>query len=72
MIAIVPALLALAGSVLSAKATSMTDLIGGGILYGVSLATIGIVQTIPAEILPRKYRTVTNGISFLGGSTGGL
>lgn len=67
----VPAVLAVAGSVLSAKANDMYMLIGGGILYGVSLATIGIAQTIPAEILPRKYRTLSNGISFVGGSVGG-
>ncbi|PVH97231.1 MFS general substrate transporter [Periconia macrospinosa] len=72
MLAIVPALLALAGSILSAKANGMVMLIGGGILYGTALATISIVQTIPAEILPRKYRALSNGISFLGGSTGAL
>ncbi|ORY08789.1 major facilitator superfamily domain-containing protein [Clohesyomyces aquaticus] len=66
------AFLALAGSLLSAKANRIGILIGGGILYGVALATISIAQTIPAEILPRKYRALSNGISFLGGSTGAL
>lgn len=71
MMVCVPAVLAVAGSALSAKAETMSALIGGGILYGISLATIGIVQTIPAEILPRKYRALSNGIAFLGGSIGG-
>lgn len=64
-------LIALAGSVLSAKANSMNMLIAGGILIGIVLATLGIMQTIPAEILPLKYRALSNGISFLGGTVGG-
>ena len=65
-------LIAFAGSVMSARAHNMNLLIAGGVLYGVTLATIGIVGTIPAEILPLKYRTVASGISFLGGASGGL
>lgn len=32
----------------------MSMLIGGGILIGTTLATIAIVQAIPAEVLPLK------------------
>lgn len=65
LVAVTP-LIAFAGSVMSAKANDMNTLIAGGVLYGVTLATIGVVGTIPAEILPLKYRTVASGISFLG------
>lgn len=71
LVAVTP-LIAFAGSVMSAKADDMNMLIAGGVLYGVTLATIGVVGTIPAEILPFKYRTVASGISFLGGASGGL
>lgn len=71
LVAVTP-LIAFAGSVMSAKANDMNILIAGGVLYGVTLATIGVVGTIPAEILPLKYRTVASGISFLGGASGGL
>lgn len=71
LVAVTP-LIAFAGSVMSAKANDMNTLIAGGVLYGVTLATIGVVGTIPAEILPLKYRTVASGISFLGGASGGL
>ena len=70
--AAIPPLIAFAGAVISAKATSMTMLIGGGILIGVTLSTISIVQAIPSEILPLKYRALANGFSFLGGAVGGL
>lgn len=65
-------LVAFAGSVMSAKASSMNMLIAGGVLYGITLSTISIVQSIPAEILPLKYRTVASGIAFVGGAAGGL
>lgn len=65
-------IVAFAGSVMSARANDMNLLIAGGVLYGVTLATIGVVGTIPAEILPLKYRTVASGIGFLGGASGGL
>lgn len=57
---------------MSAKANGMNMLIAGGVLYGITLATISIAQSIPAEILPLKYRTVASGISFIGGASGGL
>ncbi|KAH6720066.1 major facilitator superfamily domain-containing protein [Leptodontidium sp. MPI-SDFR-AT-0119] len=60
------------GAVISAKATSMTMLIGGGILVGCTLSTISIVQAIPSEVLPLKYRALANGFAFLGGALGGL
>lgn len=41
-------------------------------MIGVTLATISIVQSIPSEVLPLKYRALANGFSFLGGAVGGL
>ncbi|KAL6242222.1 hypothetical protein RBB50_010770 [Rhinocladiella similis] len=72
MLVTLPPIIAFAGSVMSARAHDMNMLIAGGVLYGVTLATIGVVGTIPAEILPLKYRTVASGIGFLGGASGGL
>lgn len=69
-LASVPPLIAFTGAVISARATSMTMLIGGGILIGVTLATISIVQAIPSEVLPLKYRALANGFAFLGGAVG--
>ncbi|KAL1877918.1 hypothetical protein Daus18300_002271 [Diaporthe australafricana] len=71
-LAAVPPLIAFVGAVISAKATSMSMLIGGGILIGTTLSTISIVQAIPSEILPLKYRALANGFSFMGGAIGGL
>ncbi|GME39196.1 mfs general substrate transporter [Neofusicoccum parvum] len=68
----IPPLVAFVGAVVCAKATSMNMLIGGSILVGVTLSTIAIVQSIPSEILPLKYRAVANGISFLGGASAGM
>ena len=68
----IPPLIAFVGAVICAKATSMNMLIGGGILIGVTLATISIVQAIPSEILPLKYRALANGFAFIGGALGGL
>ena len=67
-----PPLIAFAGAVMSAQATSMRMLIGGGILIGTTLSTIAIVQAIPSEVLPLKYRALANGFAFLGGAIGGL
>ncbi|KIW19103.1 hypothetical protein PV08_03395 [Exophiala spinifera] len=71
-LASVPPLIAFVGAVVSAKATSMSMLIGGGILIGVTLSTISIVQAIPSEVLPLKYRALANGFAFLGGAVGGV
>ncbi|KAH7009966.1 major facilitator superfamily domain-containing protein [Ilyonectria destructans] len=71
-LASVPPLIAFVGAVISAKATSMGMLIGGGILIGTTLSTIAIVQAIPSEILPLKYRAIANGLAFIGGSLGGI
>lgn len=71
-LAAVPPLVAFVGAIISAKATSMSMLIGGGILIGTTLATIAIVQAIPSEILPLKYRALANGFAFMGGAVGGL
>ncbi|KAJ7043033.1 MFS general substrate transporter [Mycena alexandri] len=68
----IPPLIAFAGAVMSAKAESMAILIGGGVLIGTTLSTISIVQAIPSEILPLKYRALANGYAFLAGSFGGL
>ncbi|KUI64223.1 Putative HC-toxin efflux carrier TOXA [Cytospora mali] len=67
-----PPLIAFVGAIISAKATSMKMLIGGGILIGITLSTIAIVQAIPSEILPLKYRALANGFAFMGGAIGGL
>ena len=64
--------IAFVGSVVSAKAESMNELIGGGILVGVGLASLGIIVSIPSEVLPLKYRAIANGANFLGGAFGGL
>ena len=67
-----PPLIAFVGAVVSAKATSMSMLIGGGVLIGTTLSTIAIVQAIPSEVLPLKYRALANGLAFLGGAVGGV
>lgn len=72
LFASIPPLIACVGSIVCAKADSMNMLIGGGILIGVTLATISIVQSIPSEILPLKYRALANGFAYLGGAAGGL
>lgn len=68
----IPPLIALVGAIVSATAQSMSTLIGGGILIGVTLSTIGIVQAIPSEVLPLKYRAVANGAGFIGSGIGGI
>ena len=72
LFATVPPLIAFVGAIVCAKATSMSMLIGGGILIGTTLSTISIVQSIPSEVLPLKFRALANGFSFLGGAVGGL
>lgn len=71
-LAICPVIISFIGAIISAKATSMTTLIGGGILVGCTLSTISIVQAIPSEVLPLKYRALANGFAFLGGAVGGV
>ena len=71
-LATIPPIIAFVGAIVCAKATSMSMLIGGGILVGVTLSTIAIVQAVPSEILPLKYRPLANGFAFLGGAIGGL
>ena len=71
-LASIPPLIAFIGAIVSAKAQSMPVLIAGGILIGTTLSTISIVQAIPAEVLPLKYRAVANGFSYMGGSIGAL
>jgi MFS family permease len=72
MFATIPPLVACVGSIICAKATSMSMLIGGGILIGTTLATISIVQSIPSEVLPLKYRALANGLAGAAGTVGGL
>jgi MFS family permease len=67
-----PPLIAFAGSVISAKATSMNMLIGGGILIGINLSTVAVIHSIPSEILPMKYRPFANGLGYVAGAIGGL
>ncbi|KAI0879315.1 major facilitator superfamily domain-containing protein [Hypoxylon argillaceum] len=71
-LAAIPPLIAFVGAVVSATAQSMSVLIGGGVLIGTTLSTISIVQAIPSEILPLKFRALANGFAFVGGSIGGL
>lgn len=71
-LATVPPLMAFAGAVVFAKATLMLMIIGGGVLIGIMLSTISIVQAIPVEVLLLKYRVLTNGFAFIGGVVGGL
>jgi MFS family permease len=72
LFATIPPLIACVGSIICAKATSMSMLIGGGILIGVTLASISIVQSIPSEVLPMKYRALASGFSGAAGTVGGL
>ena len=65
-----PPLIALAGAVVSAKATSMNHLVIGGILIGTTLSTIAIVHSIPSEVLPLKYRTISNGMGVSAAEPG--
>ncbi len=67
-----PPLVAFAGAVISARATDMNMLIGGGILIGVNLSTVAIVHSIPSEILPMKWRPLANGFGYVAGAIGGL
>ncbi len=71
-LAAIPPWIAFAGAIISAKATSMAMLIGGGILIGITLPTIAIVQAIPSEVLPLKYRPLSNGLGFIAGTLGAL
>lgn len=70
--ATVPPLIAFVGAVISAKATSMSMLIGGGILIGTTLATVPIIHAISAEILPLRYRSLASGAGFIAGAFAGL
>lgn len=70
MVVVAP-LIAFAGSVIAAKSSSMGMLIAGTLLIGPTLATLGIVQSVAAEVLPLRQRAIANGIAFLGGSIGG-
>jgi MFS family permease len=65
-------LISFAGACVCARSTNVNQLIGGSILTGFSLATLAIVLAIPSEVLPLKYRTISNGSAFLGGAFGGL
>ena len=65
-----PPLIAMGGSILSAKAGDMGGLIGGGILIGLTLPSAAIIHAIQAEVLPLKYRTVGSALGFLGSIVG--
>ncbi|KAI0017845.1 major facilitator superfamily domain-containing protein [Xylariomycetidae sp. FL0641] len=71
-LATVPPVVACAGAVVAATARTMGVLVAGGVLGGVALSTIAIVQAIPSEILPLKFRALANGFAFVGGALGGL
>ena len=68
----IPPMVATVGAIVCARANDMATLIGGGILIGVTLASIAIAQAIPSEVLPLKWRALANGFAFLGGTVGGL
>lgn len=72
LFATVPPLIACVGSIVCAKATSMNMLIGGGILIGVTLASVSVVQSIPSEVLPLKYRAIANGLAGASATVGGM
>ncbi|OAL45210.1 MFS general substrate transporter [Pyrenochaeta sp. DS3sAY3a] len=72
LFATVPPLIACVGSIVCAKATSMNMLIGGGILIGVTLASVSVVQSIPSEVLPLKYRAIANGLAGASATVGGI
>jgi hypothetical protein len=36
------------------------------------LTSISITQAIPAEVLPLKFRSLSQGLCFIAGSLGGL
>lgn len=65
-------LISFAGACICAKTSNINALIGGSVLTGLTLATLSIVEAIPSEVLPLKYRTIANGSAFLGGALGGL
>ncbi len=65
-------LISFSGACICAQSTNINMVIGGSIMTGFTLATLSIVQAIPSEVLPLKYRTVANGSAFLGGAFGGL
>ncbi|KAL7619813.1 hypothetical protein AAE478_010358 [Parahypoxylon ruwenzoriense] len=71
-VATVPPLIAFVGAVVSARASSMAALAGGGILIGATLCTVSVIHAIPSEILPLKYRALANGILAVAGSCSGL
>ena len=68
LLAAVPPLIAFIGALVCAKATSMAMLIDLSILIRVTLSTVSIVQAIPSEVLPLKFRALANSFSFLGGA----
>jgi len=65
-------LISFAGACICAKTSNINALIGGSVLTGLTLSTLSIVEAIPSEILPLKYRAIANGSAFLGGAIGGL
>lgn len=71
-LAAIPPLIAFVGAVVSATASSMSVLIGGGVLIGTTLCTVSVVQAIPSEVLPLKYRALANGFAYVGGNIGGM
>lgn len=72
LFATIPPLIGCIGAVICAKATSISMLIGGGILIRTTLAVISIVQSIPSEILPLKHRALANGLAGISGAIGGM
>lgn len=65
-------LIAFAGAVVSARADSMTTLIGGGVLIGMTLPTTAVLQSIQAEVMPLKYRAVASTCTNFGAAIGTL
>jgi len=65
-------LISFAGACICAKSTDVNMIIGGSILTGFTLSILSIVEAIPSEVLPLKYRTIANGSAFLGGTFGGV
>ena len=70
--AAIPSLFAFVGAIVSARATAMSQLIGGGILLGMTLPATGIMHAIQAEVMPLKHRPLSFVFTGIGVVVGGL
>ncbi|KAI9718535.1 MAG: hypothetical protein M1812_003986 [Candelaria pacifica] len=54
--------LSLIGSIIAATATSIPQLLGGGVLIGIAASVQNSLIFIIAELVPNKYRPLANGV----------